>query len=399
MPVRKTRYNLYLEAILMKRNILLMNLLVMALWMGVYAYVPTLQAYGISLGATAMTLGVIGGMYGAAQIVLRVPLGVLADKTGKSKLLMVVGALCCMASNIVFLCGSSVETLILGRLLAGVTAAFWVIASAMYANYHTEDRQVYAQGRLSAFSSIGKVGAALLCGVIAQMLSLWATFIPALIGSGMMLVCALLIKDNTTKKSPLPVSAFLSVFKNRQVIFCSVFSIVAQMVCFGAASTFSQVAAQEAGATGFELGMLIVVFFGATTLASFFVGSRLYRKMGGFSALILAFCIGLVACIPMFYRSGLWLIYLMQILSGISYGVTTSCHAGFVILAVKKEFRTAATGVYQSLYAVGITLGPLLAGALIEYISFDAAYFVFAGMMAASAVLTPILLDKKFNRA
>ena len=54
----------------MKRNILVLNLAAVFLWMSMYTYVPTLTSYAASLGATAAMIGAIGGAYGIMQIAL-----------------------------------------------------------------------------------------------------------------------------------------------------------------------------------------------------------------------------------------------------------------------------------------------------------------------------------------
>ena len=75
----------------MRKNIVIMNLLVAFFWMTMYSYVPNLPEYARSLGANAVVLGVIGGVYGIAQIILRIPIGATSDKTGKNKLMLQVG--------------------------------------------------------------------------------------------------------------------------------------------------------------------------------------------------------------------------------------------------------------------------------------------------------------------
>ncbi|MEG0915187.1 MAG: MFS transporter, partial [Christensenellaceae bacterium] len=75
----------------MKRNILVLNLAAAFIWMSMYSYVPTLPSYAMTLGANAVMIGVIGGAYGIMQIFLRIPLGILSDKTGKDKLILTIG--------------------------------------------------------------------------------------------------------------------------------------------------------------------------------------------------------------------------------------------------------------------------------------------------------------------
>ena len=381
----------------MKRNIILMNIICTLMWAGVYAYVPTLQAYSLSLGATAMTLGIIGGLYGIMQVILRVPLGILCDKTGKSRQILTLMVAFMVASALIFVFVPNVTGVIVARTFAGVTAAAWVIVSSLYADYHEEKLQTKAQGVINALNSAGKMGACLLCGVVAQVFAVEATFVLSLILSVACLVLMFFLTDVKKQSNPLKIKDFLKIFKNRHIILFSVLSMITQMMCFGAATTFSQVAAQQNGASSFELGMITVVFFACSAAASFIVLTSFYKKLGNKKILLIAFALGALACLPQLYSGSLALIYLAQGFAGVCYGIASAVLSGMVLKAEDKTKRAAALGVFQSLFALGIFLGPVIAGALIESFSFDTAYIVFFVLMAAGGVLSCCAVNKKFD--
>ena len=96
----------------MRKNIMIMNLLVAFFWMTMYSYVPNLPVYSQSLGADAVALGVVGGVYGVAQIILRIPIGVTSDRTGKNKLMLIIGC----QTNLRQTCRNCFPHLLLSRL-------------------------------------------------------------------------------------------------------------------------------------------------------------------------------------------------------------------------------------------------------------------------------------------
>ncbi|MEF9863963.1 MAG: MFS transporter, partial [Christensenellaceae bacterium] len=140
----------------MKRNILVLNLAAAFIWMSMYSYVPTLPSYAMTLGANAVMIGVIGGAYGIMQIFLRIPLGILSDKTGKDKLILTIGFVILTISAFMFVFLKSPIWIVIARGVAGAAAAWWVIISASYAKYNSEENQIKAQGVLSASANIGK---------------------------------------------------------------------------------------------------------------------------------------------------------------------------------------------------------------------------------------------------
>ena len=143
--------------------------------------------------------------------------------------------------------------------------------------------------------------------------------------------------------------------------------------------------------------MITVVYFGATAAFSFFVGSKVYKKIGGVNCLAISFIVGAVSCVPQFYHINIGMIYFMQVLSGVCYGIGSSALAGLVIRAVTPENKGGATGIFQSIYGVGILLGPLLAGILTDAMSFDFAYMVFFVICLVTALLCKVCINKKFE--
>ncbi len=189
-----------------------------------YSYVPTLPAYAESLGATAAMIGAIGGAYGVMQIVLRVPLGILSDKIGRDKLLLLAGFVILAVSGLMFIVVKDTFWVMMARGVGGAAAAWWVVISASYAKYNDEEKQVKAQGILNASSNMGKVVAALAGGLLAQAFGLHApfyfAFLVALVGIG----CILLFKTpkETQKITPPSGRELASLMKNKHLLGFSV---------------------------------------------------------------------------------------------------------------------------------------------------------------------------------
>ncbi len=381
----------------MRRNIFLMNMAAVFLWMSMYSYTPILPAYGASLGANVVMIGIVAGAYGIMQIILRIPLGILTDKLRADRLLLVIGFSVLTLSAVLFLTAQNVNMLIFARGMAGAAAAWWVVVCASFAHYHREDEQVKAQGVISASGNIGKVAASLLCAVVAQAFSFYAAFVLSLAAALVGLVLMFGLKEQkpaAAKQATLKEQLLL--LKNKELLAFSVLALLGQMLCFATATTFTPVAAEKLGADGMGLGMLTLVFFLFTSVFSLFAGTKLFRKMGGVNAVALAFFVGAASCVPLLYQNMLSL-YVAQALAGICYGVTTAALSGFALHAVAPHQRGAATGILQSIFGIGIFLGPVVMGVLIDGASFDAAYWTMCAVMLASGALCYALIPKRYN--
>jgi predicted MFS family arabinose efflux permease len=393
----------------MRKNIFLMNILVVFFWMSMYSYVPNLPEYAQSLGADAVVLGIIGGVYGIAQILIRIPIGTVSDKTGKNKRMLIVGSTVLAASAGILVLAQDTDMLIFGRLVAGAAAAWWVIQSATYAHYHHDEGQVKAQGVLSASANWGKLIAALAGGLLAQFFGLRSIFVFAF---AVALACVFLstrITDGNqlqahphTQEHDLPskggtLAHLIPLFKNRDLMLFSSIGISFNILYFAAPTLFTAVAARDLGASSLDLGLLNVVFYLLAGGTSLFVGTRAYKKIGGIRVLALSFCITAVSCIPFFYHMNLATVYIMQALSGAGFGISAAAVAGFVIRAVLPHQRGAATGIFQSLFGIGIFIGPVIAGTITQWVSLDAAYWTLVAIQAATAIVCLVFIPKKYG--
>ncbi len=393
----------------MRKNIFLMNILVVCFWMSMYSYVPNLPEYAQSLGADAVVLGIIGGVYGIGQIIIRIPIGTVSDKTGKNKSMLIVGSMVLAVSAGILVLAQDTGMIIFGRLVAGAAAAWWVVQSATYAQYHHDEGQVRAQGVLAASANWGKLIAALAGGLLAQFFGLRSIFVFAFAVALACVFLSMRIMDtkrggahSQTEKHVLPVKGgtlahLIPLFKNRDLMLFSAIGISFNILYFAAPTLFTAVAARSLGASSLDLGLLNVVFYLLAGGASLFVGTGVYKKIGGIRVVSLSFLITAVSCIPFFYHINLATVYFMQAISGVGFGISTAAVAGFVIRAVQPHQRGAATGIFQSLFGIGIFIGPVIAGTVTQSVSLDAAYWTLVVIQAATAVFCLILIPKKYG--
>ncbi|MEI6101301.1 MAG: MFS transporter, partial [Eubacteriales bacterium] len=266
----------------MKKNIIVMNLLVLLFWMSMNIYMPNLPAYAQSLGANAAMLGIIGGVYGIAMVVVRIPLGLVTDNSAKRKRLLVIGSAVLVLSCGMLVVAGNTSMIAAGRMLAGASGAWWVTQNATYANYFSEEGQLKAQGVLAASMNWGKLAAALIGGLVVQFMGIHPVFIIALMIAAACIILSLQLKDTgaeiVEKKTLIDL---LPVLKNPDLMKLTLMAIFINIMCFSAPIIFTMLAAKDLGASSLDMGLLNVVFFLAAALTSLFAGTRAYRKIGG----------------------------------------------------------------------------------------------------------------------
>jgi len=373
-----------------------MNIIAAFYWMTIYSYVPNLPEYARSMGADAVMLGLIGGAYGIAPIILRMPIGMIADKLGKSKGILLIGMGVLALSCGVLILAQNTGMIFVGRLIAGAAAAWWVVLNTTYADYHSNELQVKAQGVLGATSSVGRLAATAIGGIIAQFLGVHAIFIFAFVIAMLCVILTAQLKEVPKPPQEKFFRELLPLLRNRDMIIIAAVMLLAQFLCFSAPILFTAVIAQDMGASSFELGMLTMAFFAASAVSSLFVGSRFYKKIGGINALVLAFFINAASLVPLFYHLNLAAVFVMQALFGIGYGIVLAATSGLVIRSVMPHQRGGAVGIFQSLYAIGVLVGPVVAGNITKAASFDVTYWFLMGVSVAAALFCYALIPKKY---
>lgn len=116
--------------------------------LGMFMVLPVLTTYGMALqGASEALIGVAIGIYGLAQAIFQIPLGLLSDRIGR-KPLIVGGLAVFVAGSVIAALSHSILGIILGRALQGSGA----IAAAVMALLSDLTRE---QNRTKAMAFIG----------------------------------------------------------------------------------------------------------------------------------------------------------------------------------------------------------------------------------------------------
>ena len=383
----------------MKRNAILLFLAGAMIWVSMYVYVPVLPAYAKTLGATESAIGLISGMYGLLPIFLCIVLGYLAGRLGRDKLLLIAGMVIVIVSGLVFLLTNNVAGLFVARAISAAGSAWWVIFCSTYAKFVPEDQEVKGQGQISFSANLGKMIGCVCCIFASQGLAYKRNFVVAIVAGAVGVIFLALMGGHKGRSGVhaerLSIKEEFALMKNKDIIFFGILGLLSQMISFAVPTTFTPVAAQKIGADSTDLSLIQLVYVTVVGFTSLIAGTKFYEKVGGIRMLAFSFILGAISCVPQFYEQ-MWLIYVMQILSGYCYGVSLAALSGFVVSGVPKLDRSGALGVFQSIYSIGIFVGPTLTGVLMEKFSFSFAYWFFAGVSVLAAVLCPLMVPKKY---
>lgn len=308
---------------------------------------------GISLLVTASTLGVA---------LTAVPMGILADRLGRKRLIVPAALLLGLASLLVAR-GSSLTELLFWRFWQGIFTPGIVVVIPAYINDEWQEGIGSAMSAYVTGTVIGGFFGRLFAGLIASWLSWRAAF--AILGltclAGAFALAAALPKDRHFRPAPrgAKLRAMGRHLKNPRLLatygvgFCVLFSMLA---------TFTYVnfylAAPPFGLSPAELGSLFVVYLFGAVATPF--GGRWIDRAGHRFPLIVAYAAAVGGILLTLIHS------IPLILTGLALCSTAvfvaQSAASSYIGTVAAEARAAAVGLYVLFYYVGGSAGAAVPG-------------------------------------
>jgi MFS family permease len=336
------------------------------LWFSLYAYVAELSTYASFLGANYRTVGLITGSYGLTQLILRIPLGLISDILRKRKIFIIVGLLISLISSLITFAYPSQLSLLVTRSLAGVTASTWVIYTVMFSSYFKENEATKAVGIMNSYNAIGQLIAMIMGGMVSYYLGTRYLFLLAALGAFLGIFSSLFIYEASIKKKHIHFIDFIKVAKSKQLLVVSILAILSQFITFATAFGFVPLLAKKIGAQNIELSILTMLAIIPAIFISRLAGSYFVPKIGKRNTINLGFIISALLCIIMPWIKTLTLLYIVQFISGIGRSLVFPLLMGLCIEDIEEDKRATAMGFFQSIYGLGMVLGPLVLGSIAE---------------------------------
>ena len=364
-------------------------------WASLYTYQPTLSPYLVSIGVGYSMIGIIGGSYGLAQMLVRIPLGIISDRLAKRKIFIVLALLVSVVSSVILYSSENPYVILLGRSLAGVSASGWVVFTVLFSSYFDKSKTASRISYLSAFNNAGQVAAMLAGGVAAGYFGFRFPFAAGAGIGALGFALSFLIKENAPEnKRGVKIRELVSVIKNKNLLLMSSLSIVSQFIHFGATMTFVSVVASNLGAGGDQLGYLSMTGHLPRIVSSFLCGALLARKFNVKTLFVVSYSLLIANCILIPFCAGLFQLYAVSVLSGFGNGISMTLCISLCTLKIDENKRSAAMGFFQAFYGIGMFAGPVLTGVVADALGMDSAFF-FSAAVAAAGLIASVKFVKR----
>lgn len=378
------------------RRLTVFSLSIGLFWFSQYVYVPVFPAYAREMGISYDMLGVILGSYGFTQMLLRIPLGIWSDTINKRRVFTVAGAVVSVASCIGMWLFPNEWGLLAFRGLSGVAAATWVIYTVAFAGMFEPGEASKAMGIVNAILNTGQVIAMFIGGWIAFNYGQEYTFLVAAAGGIIGIAFSFAAPEPDEQKRPaLTWSGLIAMAKRRNLAVASLLGFCLQILTYGTVYGFTPVAARQIGANNWELGMLQTLYILPGILASAISGTYFANRLGERFSIVAGFAATAAAYAVIPSLTGIYGLYLSQILGGFARGIVFPLLMSLAIKDIPGHQRASAMGVYQAIYGVGMFLGPVIVGMVSDRAGLDWGFWLIGAFGVVSAACAMYQLPRQ----
>ncbi|MBQ1377448.1 MAG: MFS transporter, partial [Lachnospiraceae bacterium] len=296
------------------------------------------------------------------------------------------------------------------RGMSGMMAATWVNFSVLYASSYRDDEAAVAMSRIvvpqCGSQILAMLSGALIAGPVGE---LWAFLLAAAAGAAGLFVMSR-VKEQPPTGEPLTVKGFLEVLRNRQLICGTVLAMIYMLVVWTTVQGFVQNWARDIiGMTTAQLGFLSVANLVPNTVLSRFSGTVFAPKFGRKTVLAAGFAAIAAACFLYPKTRSMASLLAVQALLGSGVGLIMPLTMASAIETVPNARRGAAMGIYQALYGVGMFLGPVIGGVIIDRFGgsaegaavtagYTANFYTAMGIAVFGGILAVVITGKSISR-
>jgi MFS family permease len=332
-------------------------------WISQYIFVPTLPEY-VRLRTTSLAaVGIVLSMYGLWQAIVRIPLGVSVDKTGRGKTFLILGFLIGATGTMILAFGRSQGILTFGRALNGIAAGTWVPLIVVFSALFPPKEAVVATSLLTFSGSLGRMIATTMTGFLNNLGGYGLAFS---IGAATAVVSVVIIALTKIEKQDTHEVSAVSIrriFTRGDVLIPAIIAMVAQFDNWAVTFGFMPILAAQIGANDVVQSLLVGMNILALTIGNL-LNTPVARRLSRTNLLYASFSLFIAGTVLFAVTRNLPLFFLATVMMGLANGFSYPTLMGLSIERVDQPHRTTAMGIHQSVYALGMFAGPWIGGIL-----------------------------------
>jgi len=359
------------------------------------AFLPILA---LELDPSGILVGYVVSAWFLARVFIELPSGVISDRIGRRRLL-VLGIALASVGSLLCATASSIYLLIVGRGLWGFGAAlFFLNNTAILIDLFKSERRGRALGTFQGIQFVGSLIGAPIGAFLASLIGYFSVFYVTFAVSCLSLVLAFTSKQlkevgvsSSSSYSQPSLRNALASLLDRDILAVCVLCFSRMFIMAGAMATVFPLYLYET--LGFDLSLIGIITavrtggFTVATVASGYLSDRFGRK-----AVIL---VGLLIEIPCLYiytiTQSFGSIIVIGILDGLGAGLVSATLTVLLSEIVKPEFRGVSIGLYRTFMDIGGIAGPIIFILIATQLGIYSPFYIGAIILALMVGLTVLI--------
>lgn len=175
----------------------------------------------------------------------------------------------------------------------------------------------------------------------------------------------------------------LSICTNKRLIFFSTLAMIQQGIQNTTAMAFTTTYLKELGASADFIGYSSVFYMFIAVASAYFASTKLSEYFGPRFFIPVVFVLTAIYCIWIPFTENIYLIFSLQAFPGLSTGILLSYLTSESMIEVPVEKSSTAMGLFQSVYSIGLSIFPIISGALISQFNICVSY----GFLSTTAII------------
>ena len=355
-------------------------------WVTLYINIPFQTPYLKSIGTASGTIGVIVGAYGITQVLLRIPVGVFADKIGRHKRIMMTGCMAASVSCLIRSVSCNAPGFFIANLFSGIAAGMWISFFVYYISKFSEQHQQTATSRVMIFFNGGMLVGFMISTICYSRLGMSKMCLIGVFTGLAAFLLSALIKEPDAAPSSLTVPEYLSVCRGRRLLLFSGIALLQQGIQMSTTMSFTNQYIKSCGASDTVVGLSSVIYMLSAVFFASLASRGVCRKRGGRFWIPVIFCIVALYCAAVPRIRFVPLLLLAQIFPGMSQGWLLTLATSEAMTGIPPEKKSTAMGFFNAVYAVGLTVFPMFTGSVIASFGMGAGYLLLSGIAVFGAV-------------
>lgn len=337
-------------------------------------FLPTFSLYARDLGVSLALLGILNTVGGLTQLAASLPLGIVSDVVGRTRVLTAGTLAFALALLILGLVGS-VPALFVGRVLFAIgSVATFQIGAAYLGDITAPEQRSTAFGLYTTAMGLGFALGPIIGGQIAATGgTARAYLVGACIALTALLVTALMLRGGRVAPRPagaaprettggLDVRGRLGSIVGTPDLLLVTFGNMLIMLTFaGAVTTFFPVYGREIALTQATIGTMFALRATVSTLGRFPNG-MISRAFGSWTVMLGALCLNVVAMFGIAATTSPWLLTMLLAAEGLAFGAYLVAGQTYVADHTAPAVRGTAVGFYSMAGSLGAALTPFVLG-------------------------------------